>query len=521
MADRAFKIDGLKTIGAGALLLLLVLVVGPLVVLWLRGTSSIILDPTDLAAIRFTLLQAGLSALISVTLAVPLARALARRRFAGRDLLISLLGAPFILPVMVAVLGLLGVFGRAGLLNSFLGQLGIEPIRIYGLHGVLLAHVFFNLPLATRFILQGWTSIPSERFRLAASLAFSPRDMRRILEYPMLRTVIPGAFMIIFLICMTSFAVVLALGGGPKATTVELAIYQAFRFDFDLGRAAFLAGVQFGLGAIAAGVLLWVSNPNQMGIGLGRRVARWDAQTPIIKTADTLIILLTASFLLIPMAIIIGNGLPKIFTLPIEVYQSAFRSVFVALSSTFITITLSLFIAIYVVRSKTAFFSEIVGYIMLAASPLVIGAGLFIAVYPFADPAALALPVTGFVNAIMATPFVLRILVPPLRDIETNYHRLSAGLGLTGWPWLRILVLPLLRRPLGFGAGVAAALSMGDLGVIALFSDPQGATLPLQLFRLMGAYRMDDAAGAALLLLILSFGLFWIFDHGGRKNAST
>jgi thiamine transport system permease protein len=32
----------------------------------------------------------------------------------------------------------------------------------------------------------------------------------------------------------------------------------------------------------------------------------------------------------------------------------------------------------------------------------------------------------------------------------------------------------------------------------------------------MGAYRMDQAAGAALLLALLAFGLFWLFDFGGR-----
>ncbi len=73
--------------------------------------------------------------------------------------------------------------------------------------------------------------------------------------------------------------------------------------------------------------------------------------------------------------------------------------------------------------------------------------------------------------------------------------------------------------PDGFALGLAAALSMGDLGVIALFADGDNATLPLQLFRLMAAYRMEDAAAAALLLLSLSLLLFWIFDKGGRVNA--
>ena len=72
-----------------------------------------------------------------------------------RGLLITLMGAPFILPVIVAVLGLLAVFGRAGIFNSALVWAGLEPVSIYGLHGVVLAHVFFNLPLATRLILQG------------------------------------------------------------------------------------------------------------------------------------------------------------------------------------------------------------------------------------------------------------------------------------------------------------------------------------------------------------------------------
>ena len=35
----------------------------------------------------------------------------------------------------------------------------------------------------------------------------------------MLREVLPGAFVLVFLLCMTSFAVALTLGGGPRATT--------------------------------------------------------------------------------------------------------------------------------------------------------------------------------------------------------------------------------------------------------------------------------------------------------------
>jgi thiamine transport system permease protein len=62
---------------------------------------------------------------------------------------------------------------------------------------------------------------------------------------------------------------------------------------------------------------------------------------------------------------------------------------------------------------------------------------------------------------------------------------------------------------------------MGDLGVITLFADPDTATLPLQIYRLMAAYRMEDAAAGSLLLLLLSLGLFWLFDRGGRGFARS
>ncbi|MFZ1662149.1 MAG: thiamine/thiamine pyrophosphate ABC transporter permease ThiP, partial [Paracoccaceae bacterium] len=72
-----------------------------------------------------------------------------------------------------------------------------------------------------------------------------------------------------------------------------------------------------------------------------------------------------------------------------------------------------------------------------------------------------------------------------------------------------------------FAAGLSAALSIGDLGVITLFADPERATLPMEIYGLMGAYKMDIAAGAALVLVILSFGLFWMLDRRGHRDADT
>ncbi|SDY39860.1 thiamine transport system permease protein [Jannaschia faecimaris] len=473
--------------------------------------------PSDWGALWFTLWQSVFSATLSVLLAVPVARALARRAFAGRGIVVLLLGAPFILPVIVAVLGLIAVFGRSGVVNVALGWIGVEPMSIYGWQGVIIAHVFFNMPLATRLILQGWLSIPAERLRLAASLGFSPSDTFRRLEWPMLRSVVPGIFLVIFLICTTSFAVALALGGGPGATTVELAIYQAFRFDFDLSRAALLGAIQLALGAGAAMVSFRFALPSGFGAGLDRGVQRWDSQSLLLRGQDGLAIMLACAFLLLPMVLVLGDGVRHLSDLPTIAWWAALRSLIIALIAAFLTTSVALVMAQAVVMTRRGRWVEVVGTLSVAASPLVLGTGLFVILLPFANPVALALPVTAFVNVVLALPFALRALIPAVETLQADYGRLSASLGIKGWAWARFVALPRLRGPLGFAAGLTAALSAGDLGVIALFGAPDQATLPLVLYQLMGSYRMDEAKAAALVLVALSLGLFWLFEKGGRR----
>lgn len=491
-------------------LALAALLLGPLGAVLLRAEGLASLRPGDLQALRFTIGQAALSALLSGLCAVPLARALARRRFPGRGALVALMGAPFILPVIVAVMGLLAVFGQSGLVNAGLATVGLPRLDIYGLHGVVLAHVFFNLPLATRILLQGWQALPSERLRLAASLGLSPWAVFVTLEWPLLRRLLPGAMAVIFAICLTSFAVALTLGGGPRATTVELAIYQVMRFEFDLARAAALGLVQLALGLGAGALALWLARGQDLGAGRDRPQRHWAGQG---RLWDALWILAGGLFLLAPLVAVVWRGLPGVLQLGPQTWMAAAHSLMVALAST----ALCLLWALPLATRRGALWSMAA----IAVSPLVLGAGLFLMLRPFVNPFAWALPVTALVNALMALPFALRILSPAAEAVRTDFGRLAASLAMTPLAWLRLVLLPRLRRPLGFAGGLTAALAMGDLGVVALFADPDRATLPLQVYRLMGAYRMEAAAGAALVLLLCSFALFWIFDRGGRLNADA
>ncbi len=513
----------IRLASAASFALVLVLSLGTMCAVALRADFVAGIEASDWAALKFTITQALFSSVFSCVLAVPVARAIARRRFPGRSFLITILGAPFILPTIVAITGLLSIYGPAGLLGRVASFAGFAAPQVYGLPGVVLAHVFLNLPLATRLVLQGWLAIPSERLQTAASLGFRPFDLFVHVEWPMLRQVLPGAHVVIFLVCLSSFAVALIMGGGPRATTVELAIYQSFMFEFDLGRAARLALLQFILGIIAAVVAWRLVLPADFGAGLDRPPERWDSQGLGHKLLDWLVIAAVSTFLLLPMAMVIVDGLDAIGQLPTSVFEAALRSVLVSLASVLLMLLLALPIAIAVSRTSlaSAALAEGVGLLMISASPMVLGLGLYLLVFPYLDPVMLALAVTALVNAATSLPFALRALIPALREIEANFGPLADSLNVTGVARFRMLVFPRARRSMGFAMGLTAALSMGDLGVIVLFGSTDSPTLPLMLYRLMGAYRIEQAGSAALLLLLLSLFLFWLFDRGGRVNAAT
>ncbi len=200
--------------------------------------------------------------------------------------------------------------------------------------------------------------------------------------------------------------------------------------------------------------------------------------------------------------------------------MSALRSLGVALLSVLVLLAMALPLATALARSEAGW-THFAAALPIAVSSLVLGLGAFIVLRSWVDPASVVLPLTALVNAVMSLPFVLRSVVPALRQIEGHHGRLAVSLGMGRWDWVRLVLLPRLRRPLGFGAGLTAALSMGDLGVIALFADPTRGTLPLAIYQLMGSYQMDAAAGAALVLMGLTLVVFWLFDRGGRLNAGV
>ncbi|NNG05758.1 MAG: thiamine/thiamine pyrophosphate ABC transporter, permease protein [Inquilinus sp.] len=516
--------------GAAALLALALLIGGALGGLLAAaadtGTSLTRNSDYVLAVLRFTVLQAALSALLSVGLAIPAARALARRgRFPGRGLLLRLLGLPMVVPTIVGVLGIVAIYGRSGLLNDAFAALGL-PVRldIYGLSGILIAHVFFNMPFATRLLLQGWAGIPGESWRLASQLGMSSGQMFRLIEAPMLRQVAPGVAGLVFLLCFTSFSVVLVLGGGPPNATLEVAIYQALRFDFDIPRVIALAALQVAVCAVLFAVAARLTRPIPVEMALGRVVGRHDLGSTLGRVGDAAAIGLAAAILLLPLAAVAVDGLSGPLSTALTdpaLWRAAQRSLAVGLTAGGLALALgwglvqsSRTLRVRFYRRRIADRLEMAGSLVLILPPFVVGAGLFVLLRPVADVFAIGLVLVVLVNALMGLPFVLRILGPAATEAEERHWRLCDSLGIGGWDRFRLVDWPLLRRPAGLALAICSALAFGDLGVIALFGTPQSETLPLLLYRQMGSYRTEAAAVTALVLLGLCLAMFAAIERG-------
>ncbi|HBU95545.1 MAG TPA: thiamine/thiamine pyrophosphate ABC transporter permease ThiP, partial [Leclercia adecarboxylata] len=161
--------------GLIAAILMVAVALGAFLALWFNApatdVTALLHDSYLWHVIRFSFWQAFLSALLSVVPAIFLARALYRRRFPGRQALLRLCAMTLILPVLVAIFGILSVYGRQGWLAALCQALELEwTFSPYGLQGILLAHVFFNMPMATRLLLQALENIPGEQRQLAAQL---------------------------------------------------------------------------------------------------------------------------------------------------------------------------------------------------------------------------------------------------------------------------------------------------------------------------------------------------------------
>ena len=186
------------------------------------------------------------------TMMALLAERCAGQRVQGPLRVIALL--PIITPPFVVGLGLILLFGRAGIVNQFLEYaFDITPTRwFYGVQGILIAQLFAFTPIAF-MIMRGVVQGLAPSLEEAAQILHADRKQTFFtVTLPLLKPGLANAFLVGFIESIADFGNPVVVGGqfSVLSTDIFFAIVGA---QFDQGRAATLAWILtlFALGVFA------------------------------------------------------------------------------------------------------------------------------------------------------------------------------------------------------------------------------------------------------------------------------
>jgi len=464
------------------------------------GTSSV-----DIGYLIFiTTLQAALSTVFSLAVGVAVAWALNRLRFPGRALVVGLFASAIVTPGLVVAFGLLDVWGRTG-------WLGFLNLPVFGLGGVVAAHIILDGAFATRILLARLDAIPAMRLKTGQSLGLDARTRFAVIDWPAVRGTLPGLGAIIFLLAFTSFPIVLLLGGGPAVETLEVAIYSAVRLDFDLTAAVHLALLQI---AICALIIVASSALAPISASLDApAIQRWRDGLPV-RALQWLVLALAVLGFATPLLSVLLDGLSGLggVLLHADFWLATFTSLWIGIVSAILALTLALIVAAARAGAASRAGRTVIGapayaYLAVPAVALSLGAFLFVRDLGIAPETAAPLVVV-IANALLSLPFTMATLAPPFEAIARSRGRLIRSLGLSGGRQFAAVEWPLIARDAGLVLALSFCFSLGDLGVIALFGTQNFTTLPLLVIRTLGAYRTQDAAAIVALVQIITIAAF-------------
>ena len=128
-------------------------------------------EPDALAAIRLTLLAAGIAVPLNLVFGVAAAWSIAKFEFVGKSLLITLIDLPFSVSPVVSGLIYVLLFGLQGLLGPWLAAHDIKII--FAVPGIVLATIFVTFPFVARELIPLIQAQGSEEEEAALTLGAS------------------------------------------------------------------------------------------------------------------------------------------------------------------------------------------------------------------------------------------------------------------------------------------------------------------------------------------------------------
>jgi len=500
-------------------------------------------------AVSFTFYQAFLSTFITLLIGIPASYLFGRFTFRGKNLLKVLSTLPFILPTVVVAAGFTALIGPRGWLNLLLMdilRISTPPIRLLNsLPAILIAHVFYNTSIVIRVVGTAWEQLDQKLENAARVLGATPNNVFWKITLPLLLPSVLSAAILVFLFDFTSFGVILMMGGAAF-TTIEVEIYiQTMQF-LNLKMAGILSLIQLIFSMLLTFLSLRFSSDRNVpivpvieGEGLRKPDSFLEKSFVYIVSMILVVLLVSPTAALLLKSILsftkgYSAGGVANWKLTLESYRGLFinerHSLFfvppiTALKNSVlyavVSMTTALIIGtmISVSSSKNKQSNKYLSFLVmlpLGTSAVTLGLG-YLSAFSSAPNSIRWFPVLiPMVHALIALPFVIRIIQPVIHSIPKNLHEAAMTLGVPERQLWKYVDLPLIEKSLATAAIYAFAISLGEFGATSFLARPEYPTLPVAIFRylnLPGGENYGKAMAMASILLIICGAGFFIIEH--------
>ena len=479
--------------------------------------------------IFFSLYQAFLSAFISCLLAIPFALALNRHKnLKIVKFIISLCGFSFVIPSILIVYAVIQLLGYNGFFNTYFDIYNFFSFEtIYGIKAILIAHVLLNTPFASRLLFQNLNSIPKKYYEISRSIRLSYLGNIIELELPILKQNLFTVFSIIFSLCFLSFAIVMALGGSPMYSTIEVAIYQYALFELNFNKAILLSFIQIVICILFVFIGFFkLKGSNFFEVDISNNLhPHNDIKT--IKIFDFILITIFSIFLFSPIIFIIINFLSSDFNnifYDINFIKAFLNSLIISLISGSLVSIFGFSISVLLVLNhKNILLQQLIFLLsssIIIISPIIFSLGYFIILNDLRYILFFKYSVIILINCIFLIPFAILILFNNLKNIYLNYLDIKSSFRISLINYFRIL-FPLIKKNCLYVFSFSTVITFGDFTIISFFKDQNFETLPSYLFRLISVYRFNEATFVAGFILMISLIIYFLIDNFNYQGKSA
>ena len=238
-------------------LVAIIFLVLPLVGLLVRAPwgqlTSILSTPEVLQALELSLWTASAATVIALVVGLPLAWVLARADFPGKRLLRAVVTLPLVLPPVVSGVALLLVFGRSGLVGTYLySWFGITiPFTSVA---VVMAETFVAMPFLIITVEGALRSADQGFEEAAATLGASRMTVFRRVTMPLIAPSLGAGAILCWARALGEFGATITFAGSfpGRTETMPIAVYYALESDPD-------AAIALSLVLLLVSVLVLVS----------------------------------------------------------------------------------------------------------------------------------------------------------------------------------------------------------------------------------------------------------------------